>query len=46
MRIIKSRHSGVEQAIESIERYRKCPNTGTITLEYIDRRNILDLTLT
>lgn len=38
MRELKSRHEAVERAIASIERYRKSPMTGTISLEYIDRR--------
>lgn len=38
MRELKSRHSAVERAIASIERYRKSPVTGTTSLEYIDRR--------
>ena len=40
MRALKARHNAVERAIESIERYRKSPTKGIITLEYIDRRNI------
>lgn len=40
MREIKSRHNAVERAIISIERYRKSPVTGTISLEYIDKRYI------
>lgn len=39
--LLRSRHDAVERAIESIERYRKSPRTGTISLEYIDRRQIL-----
>lgn len=41
IRLLRSRHDAVERAIESIERYRKSPRTGTISLEYIDRRQIL-----
>lgn len=40
LRELKARHDAVERAIESIERYRKSPTTGTISLEYIDRRYI------
>ena len=40
MRELKARHEAVERAIASIERYRKSPATGTISLEYIDRRRI------
>lgn len=38
IRVLRGRHDAVERAIESIERYRKAPTTGTIALEYIDRR--------
>ncbi len=38
MRQLKARHDAVERAIMSIERYRKSPATGTLSLEYIDRR--------
>lgn len=40
IRELKERHDAVERAIASIERYRKSPVTGTLTLEYIDRRYI------
>ena len=40
MRQLKARHDAVERAIQSIERYRKSPSTGTLSLEYIDRRYI------
>lgn len=40
MRDLRARHDAVERAIASIERYRKSPVTGTISLEYIDRRYI------
>lgn len=40
MRDLKARHNAVQRAIESIERYRKSPTKGIMTLEYIDRRNI------
>lgn len=40
MRHLKERHDAVERAILQIERYRKSPATGTISLEYIDRRYI------
>ena len=35
MRQLKERHDAVERAIQSIERYRKSPATGTLSLEYI-----------
>lgn len=38
MRQLKARHDAVERAIQSIERFRKSPATGTLSLEYIDRR--------
>ena len=38
MRKLQERHDAVERAIASIERYRKSPATGTISLEYIDQR--------
>ena len=38
IRQLKERHDAVERAIFSIERYRKSPDTGTFSLEYIDRR--------
>lgn len=38
MRQLKAQHDAVERAIMSIERYRKSPATGTLSLEYIDRR--------
>ena len=40
IRALRLRHNAVERAIASIERYRKSPATGTIALEYIDRRYI------
>lgn len=40
MRQLKARHDAVERAIQSIERCRKSPVTGTLSLEYIDRRYI------
>ncbi|MGI6156892.1 MAG: MerR family transcriptional regulator [Saccharofermentanales bacterium] len=43
MRVLKLRHNAVERAIDAIERYRMCPTTGTIALEYIDRRMILGI---
>lgn len=43
MRELKAQHEAVERAIASIERYRKSPTTGTISLEYIDRRFIYGL---
>lgn len=38
IRGLKLRHDAIERAISSLERYRKSPATGTISLEYIDRR--------
>lgn len=40
LRNLKSQHDAVERAIASIERYRKSPVKGTISLEYIDQRYI------
>lgn len=40
MRELKAQHDAVERAILSIERCRKSPATGTLSLEYIDRRYI------
>ena len=40
IRDLRLRHNAEERAIASIERYRKSPATGTIALEYIDRRYI------
>jgi DNA-binding transcriptional MerR regulator len=40
MRGLRARHDAVECAINSIERYRKSPVTGTALLEYIDQRQI------
>lgn len=40
MRELQARHEAVERAIASIERYRKSPTTGTISLEFIDQRYI------
>ncbi len=40
MRKLKEQHDAVERTIAQIERYRKSPTTGTISLEYIDRRYI------
>ena len=34
-------HEAVERTIQSIERYRKSPASGTISLEFIDQRYIL-----
>ena len=38
IRQLKAQHDAVERAILSIERYRKSPVTGTLSLEYLDRR--------
>ena len=40
IRQLKNRHDAVTRAISCIERYRKSPTTGTISLEYIDQRYI------
>lgn len=40
IRELKARQAAVNRAIASIDRYRKSPRTGTISLEYIDRRYI------
>lgn len=40
LRQLKSRHDAVDRAIMSIERYRKSPATGTLSLEFIDQRYI------
>lgn len=40
IRELNARHDAVKRSISSIERYRKSPRTGTISLEYIDRRYI------
>ena len=41
LRELKAMHEAVDRTIQSIERYRKSPVSGTISLEYIDRRYIL-----
>ena len=41
MRDLKAIHEAVERTIQSIERYRKSPVSGTISLEFIDQRYIL-----
>ena len=41
MRELKAMHEAVERTIQSIERYRKSPVSGTISLEFIDQRHIL-----
>ena len=46
LRELHSQHDAVERAIASIERYRKSPTRGTISLEYIDRRYIWGLPCT
>lgn len=40
IRDLRIRHNAVERSIAAIERYRKSPGTGTISLEYIDRRYV------
>jgi effector-binding domain-containing protein len=39
-------HEAVDRTIQSIERYRKSPASGTISLEFIDRRYLLYLPCT
>lgn len=41
LRDLKAMHEAVERTIQSIERYRKSPDSGTISLEFIDQRYIL-----
>lgn len=41
MRELKAMHEAVDRTIQSIERFRKSPVSGTISLEFIDRRYIL-----
>ena len=41
IRELKAMHEAVERTIQSIERYRKSPASGTISLEFIDQRYIL-----
>ena len=41
MRDLEAMHEAVERALQSIERYRKSPASGTISLEFIDQRHIL-----
>ncbi len=40
MHELEARHNALERTIASIERYRKSPVTGTISLEYIDKRYV------
>lgn len=40
IRQLQAQHDAVERAIVSIERYRKSPVTGTLSLEYIDQRYV------
>ena len=41
LRELKAMHEAVDRTIQSIERFRKSPVSGTISLEFIDRRYIL-----
>ena len=41
LRELKALHEAVDRTIQSIERYRKSPASGTISLEFIDQRYIL-----
>ncbi len=40
IRELEMQHNAVNRAIHAIERYRKSPDKGTISLEYIERRYI------
>ncbi len=40
IRDLKMQHNAVKRAIHAIERYRKSPDKGTISLEFIERRYI------
>ena len=41
LRELKAMHEAVDRTIQSIERYRKSPSSGMISLEFIDQRYIL-----
>ncbi len=41
LRELKAMHEAIDRTIQSIERFRKSPVSGTISLEFIDRRFIL-----
>lgn len=41
LRELESKREAVKRTIKSIERYRKSPESGTISLEYIEKRHIL-----
>lgn len=41
LRDLETMHEAVERTIQAIERYRKSPASGTISLEFIDQRTIL-----
>ena len=41
IKALRKTQDAVERTIKSIERYRKSPVAGTLSLEYIDRRYIL-----
>ena len=41
LRELKAMHEAVDRTIQSIERYRKSPASGMISLEFIDQRYIL-----
>ena len=41
MRDLEAMHEAVDRTIQSIERYRKSPVSGTLSLEFIDQRYIL-----
>ena len=41
MKLLKATQEAVERTIKSIERYRKSPLSGTLSLDYIERRRIL-----
>lgn len=41
MKLLKATQEAVERTIKSIERYQKSPLSGTLSLDYIERRRIL-----
>ncbi|MDD3335739.1 MAG: helix-turn-helix domain-containing protein [Eubacteriales bacterium] len=43
IRRLKQRREAISRAIAGIERYRKSPTSGTLSLEYIDRRRIFSI---
>lgn len=41
LRELREMHDAIDRTIQSIDRFRKSPESGTISLEFIDRRYIL-----